>query len=33
MKICDLKLLDFRKLSHSSEMKNGALVHREDLKG
>ena len=33
MKIDVLKLLGFRKSSHSSEMKNYDLIHREGLKG
>ena len=33
MKIFDLNPLDFRKLNHSSDMQNDALLHREDLKG
>ena len=33
MKMFALKLLGFRKLSHSSEMRNDALMHREGLKG
>ena len=33
MKILVLKPLFFRKLGHSSEMRNDALMHREGLKG
>ena len=33
MKKMVLKSLGFRKLSHSSEMQNDALMHREGLKG
>ena len=33
MKISVLKPLGFRKLSHSAEMRNDALMHREGLKG
>ena len=33
MKIFVLKPAGFRKLSHSSEMQNDALMHREGLKG
>ena len=33
MKIFVLKLLDCRKLGHSSEMQNDALMYREGLKG
>ena len=33
MTIFDLKPLDFRKLSHSSEMQTDALMHCEDFKG
>ena len=33
MQICVLKPPGFRKLSHSSEMRNDALMHREGLKG
>ena len=32
-KIVILKPLGFRKLSHSSDMQNDALMHREGLKG
>ena len=33
MKIFVLKPLGFKKLSHSLEMRNDALMHREGLKG
>ena len=33
MEIFVLKPLGFRKLSHSSEMRNDALMHRDRLKG
>ena len=33
MNICVLKTLGFRKLSHSSEIQNYALMHREGLNG
>ena len=33
MKIVVLKPPGFRKLSHSSEMRNDVLMHRESLKG
>ena len=33
MKMFDLKLQDFRKLSDSSKMQNYVLMYREDLKG
>ena len=33
MKIDVFKILSFRKLGHSSEMQNDALMHCEGLKG